>query len=371
MQKLFIAMLSLLLGVTGTLYAQDFGESEITTAEYNDLSPDNRLFTPAPYSIGVDYMINLGRGNKFMMSLANGYDLTSFGNIDSLLALFLIDLKPLRDSLADPMTVKRIDYLIDTSGHKKLRILQYRPAGTSFLVDGGDPALLKIRQDTIYIMLVKKVAPHAEGKNVNGLRYDRLCFFLNRYSDLDTYVAGGLNESIDSILRDMKPRRHEYNCPFCYAYRSPNIKSRLHYGNGLVLNFSMGIQNYSNYFVPSFTINPGVILNRDRHVYTLRAYWEPLFFFTTNPEGQVQTLRNDLVGVGYEVFDKDHPNGVRPSVSFGWIAHGDGNYFGRKPAFSLRAFDWQHGPIRVQPGIYFDHFFRNVSPSLRLTVGGF
>ena len=364
-----MTVLGLLLSITGTLCAQENDHAEMTTGTYKALSPDDRLFTPWPYSFDIDYTITLDRGNKLRIELANGYDLHTFENIDSLLMVFLGDLKPLRDSLSDPMTVKRIDYLIDTSGHRKLRIRQYRTPGTSFLVDGNEPALLKIRQDTIYIMLVTR---SKVGKtNGWGFRYDRLCFFLNRYSELDAYVASGLNETIHTMLADIKAPHHVYACPYCYIINKPTIKSDLHYSNALMLNASVAIENYRNYFVPSFALNSGVVLNRGSIRYIFRAYWEPLFFFGTNAQGQAQTFRNDLVGVGFEANLPEHPNGVKAALSFGWIAHSEGNYFNNKPVFRLSAFEWHHGPFRIVPSMYFDRFFKNVTPSLRFSFGGF
>jgi hypothetical protein len=370
MQKL-MTVLGLLLSITGTLCAQENNHAEMTTEAYKALSPDERLFTPWPYSFGIDYTIILDRGNKLRIELANGYDLHTFENIDSLLMVFLGDLKSLRDSLSDPMTVKRIDYLIDTSGHKKLRIHQYRPPGTSFLVDGNEPALLKIQQDTIYIMLVRKVARYGQGKTKRGLRYDRLCFFLNRYSELDAYVASGLNETIHGMLSDYRAPHHVYTCPFCYTINKPTIKSHLHYGNALMLNASVAIQNYRNYFAPSFTLNSGVVLNRGSIRYIFRAYWEPLFFFSTNAQGQSQVFRNDWVGVGFEAVPPENPNGLQAALSFSWLAHSEGNYFNPKPAFRLSPFLWQHGPFHIGPALYFDRFFKNVTPSIRFSFLGF
>ena len=367
--KKLMTVLGLLLSITGTLCAQENDHTEMTAATYKALSPDDRLFTPWPYSFGIDYTITLGRGNKLRIELANGYDLHTFENLDSLLMIFLGDLKPLRDSLADPMTAKRIDYLIDTSGHKKLRIRQYRPPGTSYLVDGDEPALLKIQQDTIYIMLVTR---SNEGKTSRGLRYDRLCFFLNRYSELDAYIANGLNETVHSMLSAIKAPHHIYTCPFCYTINKPTIKSHLNYGNGLMLfNASVAIQNYRNYFVPSFTLNSGVILNRGSIRYILRAYWEPLFFFSTNAQGQPQTFRNDWVGIGFQAVLPENPNGLKVALSLGWLAHSEGNYFNPKPAFRLSPFIWQHGPFHIGPAMYFDHFFKDVTPAIRFSLLGF
>ena len=122
---------------------------------------------------------------------------------------------------------------------------------------------------------------------------------------------------------------------------------------------------------PSFTLNSGAVLNRGPVDYILRAYWEPLFFFATNAQGQTQTFRNDLVGVGFEANLRDHPNGVKAALSFGWIAHSEGNYFNSKPVFRLSAFEWQHGPFHIGPAMYFDHFFKDVTPSIRFSFLGF
>src|SRR5580693_8713711 len=127
MQKTTFALLGLLLSIAGNLCAQK------TTQP----SPGDGLFEAPDNSIGINYRIKLGAGNILQIDLANGYDLHTGGlaNIDSILNLFLDDMRAFRDSIADPLTVKQIDYLIDTSGYHKLHIRQYRPTASSFLLD--------------------------------------------------------------------------------------------------------------------------------------------------------------------------------------------------------------------------------------------
>ena len=62
-------------------------------------------------------------------------------------------MKAFSDSLGDPLTGKRIDYLMDTTGVKKMRIRQTRLTGNTYLLEGGEPALLRVQQDTIFILL--------------------------------------------------------------------------------------------------------------------------------------------------------------------------------------------------------------------------
>lgn len=81
-------------------------------------------------------------------------------NIDSILMVFLSDLKPFRDSLTNPLTTKRIDFLWDASDHKKMRIRQALPPDSTFLSGEGEPARLRLRQDAIYILLLSSRNGH-------------------------------------------------------------------------------------------------------------------------------------------------------------------------------------------------------------------
>ena len=167
MQKTALALLGLLLSIAGNLCAQDNKKQ----------SADTRLFEPPDNSIGINYRVNLGKGNILRIDLANGFDLHSLANIDSIVNLFLDDMQAFHDSLADPLTVKHLDYLIDTSGVRKLRIRQYRPAASSFVLDHNGPSILRVEQDTIRILIVTAAPGRSSGRTVNGLRYDRFFAF--------------------------------------------------------------------------------------------------------------------------------------------------------------------------------------------------
>jgi hypothetical protein len=364
MQKIIASMLALL-SITATLCAQQ-----------------KEIFSLPSYSIDIDYTIQLDRGNQLQIQLANGSDLRIFENIDSLLLVFLGDMKAFRDSLSDPMTVKRIDYLIDTSGQRKLRIRQTRPTAASFLLEGNEPAILRLEQDTVFIMVVTPVARHGEGKNINGLRYDRLRFLLNRYSELEGYVANGLNDKIREILsKVIVPYRH----PFDYIVRQPGISTRYrHFANQLSIKPAVAIQNYKNYFAPSVALGATMLLDRGKDEYRFGADWEPLFFFAPNAQGRLQTYRNDFIVVNFEHNRLDREDGgdvfkpvlpvfnFYPAFSFGYLIRSQGDYFNR-PSFRLTAGAGKmlHGAIRLEPCLYFDHFLKGVTPGLRPSFGGF
>jgi hypothetical protein len=368
MQKTTFAVLGLLLSIAGNLCAQK------TTQP----SPEDRLFEPPANSIGLNYRIDLGAGNILQIDLANGYDLHRDGlaNIDSILNRFLDDMQAFRDSIADPLTVKHIDYLLDTSGNPKLRIRQYHPVASSFLLDRNGPSILRVEQDTIRILIVRAVPPRYPGRAVKGLRYDRFCFFVNHYGELESYAAKGLNAWTRRIISNPVPK-HPYRCPFCYTYRDSTISSRAMQSNGLGLGAGVDLQNYKSYFAPAFTVGGRVHLVRDEDRYIIGASWEPIFLFAPDPQGRLMTYRNDFVVASFTHFGpsgklKGMDLNLVPDASLGYLFHSRGAFFG-KPSFRLTigTVYLSQKFIQIEPALFFDHFFRGVTPGLRLSLGSF
>src|SRR6202012_4787707 len=100
-----------MLGITGGLYAQRA-----------DTSREPNPFSLPYFSIQSAWHVTLGKGNYFELELAEHSGLSRFQNVDSLLLVFIGDMKPFRDSLADPLSGKRIDYLVDAAGRKMVHI---------------------------------------------------------------------------------------------------------------------------------------------------------------------------------------------------------------------------------------------------------
>ena len=107
MKKVSIVLM-LLTSITGSLCAQTKDESDKTFQ-----IPENII-------INRRFYINLDKGNQLQIELTDITDLERIANIDSLLKVFIEDITPLKDSIADPLTSKRIDYVTDAQGRKKL-----------------------------------------------------------------------------------------------------------------------------------------------------------------------------------------------------------------------------------------------------------
>lgn len=118
--KKTICLLMLFTSIAGSLCAQP-----ATRADKTFEVPDNIIFNRRFY-------INLENGNKVQIEVSDIADLDRVANIDSLLQVFLQDIAPLKDSLSDPLTAKRIDYVTDARGRKKSGFSNFNRSGRAF-----------------------------------------------------------------------------------------------------------------------------------------------------------------------------------------------------------------------------------------------
>ena len=173
--KKTICFLMLLTSITAELCAQSKSDKAFEV-------PDNII-------INRRFTVSLDKGNKVMIEVTDITDLERVANIDSLLQIFLTDIAGLKDSLSDPLTSKRIDYLTDAEGRKKIRFQQFQPKGASFLINKGELASLRTEQDTINIITVIANPPKAQQKiSRSNPRYYHLTFYLNDISELKNYT---------------------------------------------------------------------------------------------------------------------------------------------------------------------------------------
>ena len=365
-----IALLGLWLSISGIAHAQQ--------KEKPTLAPDDQLFELTPGSTVIRFWADLGKGNLLRLELSERADLARFENIDSLLLTFFADMKAFRDSLSDPLTGKRIDYLMDTTGLKKVRIRQTRLPANSYLLEDGEPALLRLQQDTIFILLPAS-AGNSRGRGTQEPAYDRLGLFLNRYDDLPNFITAGLNAKLRSmdthgkIWMNWERPGEKGRWPLKSDHSiSAELNSR--YKNTLSLRYAVSLQNYKNYFNPSFNLGTTISTEHDNKRKAFSADWEPTFIFSPNAQGRLQTYRNDFLVFGYA---NTRPKRPDPNVgwnldiafSLGYLIGRQGDYF-EKHTFRFCAgnIELARNKIRIQPCMYFYDFFRGVTPGLRITL---
>lgn len=363
--KTNIYFLVLFMSITGVLHAQ----------ENRPAANEDRIFDLPSGEINRRFLIALDKGDKMQVELVDMKDLARVGNIDSLLKIFIKDLAPLKDSLSDELTVKRIDYVMEPPAAKKIRIRQVRPASASYLVQQGDVAALKLEQDTIHFI---GVVPVPETKSIH--RY-RISFFVNDLNNLSGYADGRLHARLVSLRENVHTNWVKDDKGMMHLQKDYTISSRLpggtlgSHGDYLVFSPSVSIQNYKNYFVPSFSLGATALtgsFGRRRTTHEFGIYWEPNFFFGRDNEGKMKTYRNDFLTLVYgngpakREGEKKEPD-LQYVFSVSYLIHRSGDYF-EKHTFraGIGRMSLFGGKTKLEPVLYFHEFFKGVTPGVRL-----
>lgn len=362
-----ICLLMLVTSITAIAFAQNNPTKSDKTFDF-PIGHASRRFT-----------VDLGKGNRMQIELKDMEDLNRFTNMDSVIRVFLADIEPLRDSLGDELLSKRIDYTTDSLGRTKIRIQQFKPKGSSFLLNGGEVAALKLEQDTIHFLgMVSFIAKYTLRKAFNDYRHYRVSFFLNNLADLATYMDGNLNNKIQSMQRTIRPAWNTTNKKgIAYLKADPSISAKLPKGfitggDFVFLRATADIQNYKSYFVPSFNLAAGVIISNSHFKRDIALSWDPHFFFARNDNGKLKTFRNDFLTLTWGQGDIKDNDPKKEShflftMSLGHLIKREGEYFDKNTfrlgAGRLSLFD---GKTKIEPAIYFNNFFKGVTPGVRL-----
>ena len=368
MKKLLLSAM-LVSGITVSLCAQSDNSDNTFTVPRNIIF--NRAFT-----------IDLGSGNKVKIELSDITDLARLSNMDSVLQVFLDDIGLLKDSLQNPLSAKRIDYVTDQLNRKKIRFRQQDPAGNSYLLSNGELAALKTNQDSIFLIGIIANPPIPEERiSRNNPRYFQVSFYLNHVTDISNYLDGLLSKDIAAIQKNVNgkwplvlgtgshymegDKRIVADKKKGFTYKSVN--------NFIGLNFSVNVQNYKQYFVPSFTLGSRfTFTNRDRTFkWQPGLAWEPHFIFSPDQQNRLRTYRNDFLTLTYAqggTKDYDPKNGFAFSAHFtlGYLVYRQGDLM-EQGTFRLGGGKFSFYKTTVEPSFYFNDLFRGVTPCIRIS----
>ena len=341
-------------------------------------SGDKTFEVPDHIIFNRKFTINLDNKNQLVIRLSDINDLQQLSNLDSLVQVFLRDMGPLKDSLTDELSAKRIDYVSDAQYRKKIRLVQYPVAGSSFLVDRGGLAALRTVQDTIHLIGILPNPPKpADNTSRKNPRYYHFSFYLNDWSEIRNYLNGELNAKLKTLQTGINEKwiktwgsRHMKADKSITATQPRGHAAGYSYLSGYL---SVNAQNYKNYFVPSFSVGlQATLTNKERSFkWVPGVLWEPHFFFSKDVHNDLKMYRNDFLSLMYaQGGTKDHDPRKEFSFSthfsFGYLVHHSGNFFD-KNTFRLGAGKVQLLKTTIEPGMYFNHFFKGVSPTIKIS----
>ncbi len=343
---------------------------------------DKAFKIPDNIIINRRFYINLDKGNRLEIELTDITDLERISNIDSLLQAFVSDITPLKDSLSNPLTPKRIDYITDAQNRKKIRLQQFQPKGNNYLLNDGELSSLKINQDTINIIGIIPNPPKPSEKiSLTHPRYYHLLFYLNNIEELAGYMHGILTQKIGTIRDNVDTKwpiilgggDHYLKKDRSISADRPKGFTPVETGDMLEGMITVNVQNYKNYFVPSFSIGTRLVLtNRDRTFkWEPGLFWEPHFLFARDSIGKMHTYRNDFLTLTYGqggTTDHDPRKAFAYSAVFslGYLINKNGDYF-EKNTFRFGAGKLQLLKTTIEPSVYFNNFFKGVTPGIRIS----
>jgi hypothetical protein len=359
-----------------SLHAQYFDpHTDLITGK----SPTNNITIP----LKEGYSLDLGRGNKLFIPRVNSYPGSKSGLKGLLPTAQLIEAVKatyarFKDSLQDPLTVKKIQYL-DFNGKIKTLVSQ-KPATEEklYYTADGQTSMVKPQMDSITIARVDSTA--------NYYRPAVLIFTLNSISDFSQVANSALiDQFIDSIEAAI-PAKVASHAPWKYFMYgnytlnnqnsfSGNLNSTLNVQRSLTIGFSADIQNIKNHFVPSASIGISMFnyFKKQPNSYNgFGLYWTPYFFFDKDQNGKTKTYRNDFLFATYTTITdrKDIGNklDIFLPISLGYLIHRKGDFL-EKNTFGFNAFGVKYGNATLKPFIYFHNFIKGVTPSIQLSIG--
>jgi hypothetical protein len=337
---------------------------------------------PEDVIINRRFFIDLQKGNRLELALTDITDLQVATNLDSFIHLLLNDLAPLKDSLANPLTIKRIDYLIDEKGRKKIRLQQHMPNASSYVIDKGELAALRTAQDSIHIVVAISQPPQPEDLvSHKDKRYFAYTFLLNDYQVMGNLLKQeALKEQLQQLHRSTNEKWKRIPGTGSYSWQGdPNVTASRPNGHAarstrdyITLLGSANVQNYKHYFVPSFSLGA-----RFRYTNNSRNFkreiglaWEPNFLFAKDSSGKLQTYRNDFLTLSFSqggVTDHDamKPFSFSAHFTLGWLQRRSGVFFD-KNTFRLGVGKIQVLKTTIEPVAYFNNFFKSVTPGIRI-----
>lgn len=370
--KKIITCAMLALSISGTLTAQ-----KKTSTPSSD-----KVFDVPEGFLSHRFNIDLGNGNSMQLELSGTESLEHLTNIDSMLTVFFRDLAPFKDSLSDDLSSKKIDYLTDKAGRKKIRLNIYRPGTSSFLLRQGEVSALKAEQDTVNLVGILNVpARRTIHKAFSDISYYRISFFVNELDELRNYDGKALNAKVAALIPAAN-KKWKWNGEEWHPVKGdPAISAKTAGGNipgrGDYLStlLSVNMQNYKSYFMPGVTAGLMATFNSGKVKREVTAAFETNFIFDKDPlSGKLKTFRQNFITVGYwqeasKPSLKSQYVQFTPNITLSYLLKKQGDYFDKNTfRFGLGQLNIFNGRIRLEPGIYFNDFFKHATPTIKFSL---
>jgi hypothetical protein len=370
----------LFVGTGPLLIAQNFASINYYS---NTTKTEVRFNQPRPGFSRIQFeFIATPSKNRFILELNKIRQLKELPNIDSLLQICLTAIRPLVDSIPTDIYARRID-VRPINNKVEIRTLSHESNQTTFVYQTGTLNNLKIEQDTLRMSFLTP-SKNESLPAIPGF----VTILVNNLSDLYSPGIGSASSCIALLEKYVSPLmithmsdNQTYNAifnlttqqivfPTSAFYNKKGVKSFLidgHHSSSILPAIYGSMQFTRGSFVPSFAAGLSYIISANKR-YDHRIYlmWEPYFLFSNN-NNRVQSDRNDFVVLRKVDFTKPEKGGWEfvQNFSIGYLVGRRGNWF-EENTFKFSLPGIRNHTLQIEPEFYFNNFFKNFSPSLRL-----
>ncbi|MEO8769970.1 MAG: hypothetical protein ABI402_07790 [Ferruginibacter sp.] len=326
-----------------------------------------------------EFTVELERKNRMQVSVTSMQVMDYISNIDSILKVFLNELYLIQDSLPLRTVALRLDYNADDPTVKKLRVRKNIPHDDYYAFIYSSPSLLKMEQDTVVIHGKIPAEWLRRSKKFKEADYGKyffsVTFYLNDLEDLLSYKDGRLNDKITLIQQHYRERWTYRDDERMQLKDYPEITSNTAKGYILhstpfMIKKSVEVQNYKDHFIPSISCTPVFIKKGDFIKREFGISIEAAFSFENKVAATTKTHINVFAGFTYSVIPLTKTGywvKLHPNISIAYLVSRNGPLYD-KSSFRLGLGSFSAGNLttRIEPALYFNNLFKNVSPSLRI-----
>lgn len=353
------------------------------------VASENIFNTPVPGSLPSHFDFILPNNNRMIIEVFDIEQLKTFPNLDSLFKKIWIDLEPLRDSLTDPLLVRRVDY-VSTLNDTRIRIKQHTPSGTYFSYKDENLAQLKVDQDTLRFKGFTNSSRYVIPGQQTTFRAQAyvITLLLNNIQDVANLPAGSLQSGLTLLMQDMAPSlqrsSEKRNRGAYYALYNIQKQQRLSPFRPSYLGFrkkhgvepyvQVGIQYGRGNWMPSAGAGIEYYYNKTSNgKFAVRLLWEPYFFFQRDADNKLVTKRNDFITLKFHnnwkinSGTKGNPVELNENFSFGYLVGRKEDWF-EPTTFKFTLPGLQMKNVLLEPEFFFNKFLKNFSPSAKLVL---
>ncbi|GAB3167139.1 hypothetical protein [Telluribacter humicola] len=364
MQKLII-WVTLLLGSATTPLLAQLGnvnyafDSRLDAHAFRDEYP-NFLNT-------ASFEVQLSKGNRLLLMSRKYSGTRLVQRPDSLVRQFWNEYGRFIEQMPDDTQGTSVHYILEENGAPQLRWKKYPQPASEFSVLNNELVQVKSIQDTLHISVRKDDNRQAElYLLVNDLR--NIPMLHEEIREKTAYLIQSLEKKTDPKILERSPEVYG-------RYLGDRKVQVANFGSDmLIISPSASLGYIRGNWMTS--LNGEFTLFMEKSPLKPRIGYQQQYFFNRSPEGQTRIYQNGFVMAGLSFFQKTK-DGVRignkevkqtGQLMVGYLVHRTGNYY--EPNTWKVSGGLNLTPtLRIEPEVYFNGTFKNLSPGLRFTIG--